>query len=78
VYELARYLQFAKPDTDSSIDWNISGETYLTDVDETSISGLVVSDNADVQLGTTPLPISHVRYQTLSGPDTASIVQRST
>ncbi len=75
VYELAKYLQFARPDTGGSLSWDLDGEEYLLDSSAVSLSGIVFSDDADVELATSALPIRHARYQALEEQDLSSIVQ---
>jgi hypothetical protein len=75
VYELAKYLQFARPAADGSVGWELPTDTYLLDSDAVSISGLVVSDDAAVELEDTELPMRHVRYQAMVDDDLVSVVR---
>ncbi len=78
VYELAKYLEFARPGGSSSTNWEIPPDSYLLDSSDVSMTGVVVSDDADVELNTCSLPIRHLQYQTLSESDLASVVRPDT
>lgn len=65
LYDITRYLEFAKPDMGSQINWET--ETYLIDRSDVSITGLVVTDGVDFEPAVDDLEFQHMNYEDLSG-----------
>lgn len=79
VYELMRYLEFARADSDAPVVWpeaTFSGEKekmYFGEQSEIPISGVVVTDGVDFQPDTETLPIIHLNLSEISSLDVSTL-----
>ena len=72
IYEIMRYLEFARPDTDSPVQW--SSTEYLSEQDDVSITGLVVTDGLEFEANTTELPIEHLNLEEISSVEIGALL----
>lgn len=63
VYELLRYLEFARPDPSAPVKWE--SEEYLSDHSGVTLSGVVITDGVAFTPRTGELPITHARLGSL-------------
>lgn len=73
IYDIMRYLEFARPDTREPVTW--SSPKHLSEQEDVTVRGLVVTDGVEFTPDTDGLPLVHLNFEDIASIDVGSLLK---